>query len=196
MAFELGEHPEEGGDKHVVDDQEERDDDGDGEVGEVGAAPIRALIIAEVPQVGLAEAGEIVAVACDGTIRGHLTAGVEDLAVDAEVVIRKKLVLLVLDVAEEHVAAEANGEGEDPADDQPNEGPFAFVLPDDHVRSRWLGERVLLIVEDVVSGAASLFLQLEDALLHPNRVDDQEDRTAFIHPLRTRVVLQQVILCD
>lgn len=72
MALELGKHSEECRDNDVVDDQEERDDYWNGKVGKVSATPITALIIAEVPQVGLAEAGKIVAITCNGTVCAHL----------------------------------------------------------------------------------------------------------------------------
>lgn len=108
MALELRKHSEEGRDKHVVDDQEKRNDDRNGKIGKVSAAPIFALIVAEIQEVGLTEAGKIVAVACNWTVGGHLAGRVEYLTVDAEIVVRKELILLVLDVAKEHVAAKTN----------------------------------------------------------------------------------------
>lgn len=108
MALELRKHSEEGRDNHIVDDQEKRNDDWNGKIGKVRAAPIFALIVAEIPKVSLAETGKIVAVTCYWAVCGHLTGRVEYLTVDAEVIVGKELVLLVLDVAKEHIAAKAN----------------------------------------------------------------------------------------
>lgn len=117
MALEFRKNFEECRDYHIVNDQEKRNDDRNGKIGKVSTAPIFALIVAEIPKVSLAETGKIVAVACYWIVCGHLTGRVEYLTVDAEVIVGKELVLLVLDVAKEHIATKANDKSQDPADE-------------------------------------------------------------------------------
>ena len=49
MTLELRKYLKKGRDNHIVNDQEQRNDDRNGKVGKVSAAPIFAYIITEIP---------------------------------------------------------------------------------------------------------------------------------------------------
>lgn len=78
--------------------------------------------------------------------------------------------MLVLDICKEHIAASADGEGDNPADDETNEGELALVLPDYQI-GRWrLGEDVLFVVDLVVFLETAIFLHLVDSLFHSDGI--------------------------